>query len=364
MKIDSSSIGFTSQHASLKQHTVEETLRVWTGKQRPDFEGLNATEHRSPSSKAAISDAARQAAKTIDSVDTRADQANELSKIEDAVDHARNDPKLQVLISVVEALTGKKIRLLDTGVLAFETSDAPPSQKPASTEAAQTEQRQGWGLEYDKLESIHEAEQTSFSAQGIIRTADGKEIKFQISLEMKREFSSQSNVSIRAGDAVRKDPLVINFDGTAAQLSNTKFDFDIDSDGQTDHIAFVNSRSGFLALDKNGNGVIDDGSELFGTQSGNGFADLSAYDEDGNGWIDENDTVYAELRIWTKDAAGNDTLSTLAEHEIGALYLGNTSTPFDLKDNNNTQHGQVRSTGIYLYENGRAGTLQQIDLFV
>mgnify|MGYP000465316364 CR=1 FL=1 len=55
--------------------------------------------------------------------------------------------------------------------------------------------------------------------------------------------------------------------------------------------------SGYLALNKNGDGVINDGSELFGTASGDGFYDLSMYDEDGNGWIDENDHAYILANI-------------------------------------------------------------------
>lgn len=365
MKIESSNIGFIGQHTSVKHRVVDETLRVWVGDQRPDFEGRNGAGGLPTASQVAISDAARQAvAQTNAAVDTQASETNNVSEIDDAVDQAMMDPKLQVLISVVEAFTGQKIRLFESGKLAFEQPQSAPTQQHAPADADQAPQRQGWGLEYDRHESVRESEHTSFTAQGIIRTADGKEIKFQVSLDMKREFFSESSVSIRAGDGVRKDPLVINFEGTAAQLTDTKFDFDLDSDGHADHVSFVNSSSGFLALDKNGNGVIDDGSELFGTQSGNGFADLSAYDDDGNGWIDESDAVYVQLRIWTKDADGNDMLGTLAQHKIGALYLGNTATPFDLKDSENTQHGQIRSTGIYLYEDGRVGTLQQIDLIV
>jgi len=219
-------------------------------------------------------------------------------------------------------------------------------------------------VEYDRHETVHESEQTSFAAQGVIKTSDGKEIQFSLSAEMTREFSQETNVSIRKGDGVKKDPLVINFNGTAAQLTDTKFSFDLNSDGTAEKMPFVGAGSGFLALDKNGNGVIDNGSELFGTQSGNGFADLTAYDSDGNHWIDENDAVYSKLKIWSKDAAGKDTLSTLAQRNVGALYLGNVATPFDLKNSASDLQGQVRSSGIYLHENGSAGTLQQVDLVV
>ena len=178
---------------------------------------------------------------------------------------------------------------------------------------------------------------------------------------MSRSFITEQSINIREGDTL-KDPLVINFDGKATELTQTKFSFDIDADGQTDQISFVGSGSGFLALDKNGDGIINNGSELFGTQSGNGFSDLAAYDQDGNNWIDENDSIYNNLRIWSKDAEGNNTLVALGQKGTGAIYLGNISTPFSIKGTENNLQGQVRASGIFINENGTVGTIQQVDL--
>ncbi len=83
----------------------------------------------------------------------------------------------------------------------------------------------------------------------------------------------------------------------------------------------LKSGSGFLGLDSNNNGRIDNGKELFGTQSGDGFADLARYDSDGNGWIDEGDPVYARLKVWLKDASGADKVISLADAGVGAIYL-------------------------------------------
>ncbi len=166
------------------------------------------------------------------------------------------------------------------------------------------------------------------------------------------------------GDAVKKDPLVINFGGTAAQLTDAKFSFDLNADGKAEQISFVGAGSGFLALDKNGDGKIGNGGELFGPASGNGFQELAAYDQDKNGWIDENDAVYQKLQVWIKDAKGNDTLGALAQKNVGALYLGNIGTPFDIKNSQNQLDGQIKSSGVYLKEDGGAGTMQQIDLTI
>jgi hypothetical protein len=241
---------------------------------------------------------------------------------------------------------------------------APPGEKQkheaVATAAADQE---GWGIIYEYYESHYEQEQTNFSADGTIVTADGQEISFQARVTMSREFFSEEHLSLRAGDAL-KDPLVINFSGAAAALSDTRFAFDIDHDGATDQIHFVGPGSGFLALDRNGDEIINDGSELFGPRSGEGFAELQQFDSDGNGWIDENDAIYDRLRIWTRDEAGQSHLFSLGQKGVGAIYLEHVDTPFALKDESNNLQGQVRSTGVFISENGATGTIQQIDLAV
>jgi hypothetical protein len=180
---------------------------------------------------------------------------------------------------------------------------------------------------------------------------------------MTRAYYEERHVSLRLGDAARPvDPLVLNFSGTAAQLTDQRFAFDLDADGHTEQINFVALGSGFLVFDRNQDGTINDGRELFGPTTNDGFAELATLDEDGNGWIDENDAAFAQLQLWSRDAKGNDQLQSLAAAGIGAIALSRLSTPFDLKNHANELLGQVRNTGIFLQEDGMAGTIQQIDL--
>ena len=218
-------------------------------------------------------------------------------------------------------------------------------------------------LSYSAEEYYTEQENTLFSSVGTVRTADGREINFNVDLAMSRSFTQAYQQEMNLA-ALQKtcDPLVINFDASTATLSDQKFMFDVDADGQEDSISMLGAGSGYLALDKNGDGVINDGSELFGPQSGNGFQDLAAYDEDGNGWIDEGDSIWSKLKIWCKNPDGTDSLYTLGEKGLGAICLQNTATDFALKGNNNRDNGYIRSTGIFLYENGNVGTVQHLDL--
>jgi hypothetical protein len=156
----------------------------------------------------------------------------------------------------------------------LSSRDAQARGEAATAEiqpAAQQQERAGWGLEYDLHETDVEVEQTSFTAESVIKTVHGKELTFSYELEMERRFHSKTTVSERAGDARLNDPLVINFGGTAAQLTDTRYAFNLNADGKQDQVSWVRPNSGFPALDKNGNGTIDDGSELFGAKTGNGL---------------------------------------------------------------------------------------------
>lgn len=210
-----------------------------------------------------------------------------------------------------------------------------------------------------------ESETTSFSTAGIVKTADGREIRFGLNLEMSRSFTEyyEENYDLGVIRTSYTDPLVINLNGNIAGLSDQKFYFDLDCDGQKEEISSLNSGSGFLALDLNGDGVINDGSELFGTRSGDGFKDLAQYDSDGDGWIDEDDDVWNKLLIWAKDEEGNDKLYHLSEAGVGAICLQNAQTDFSLHSmTTNQNNGIIRNTGVFLYENGSVGTVQHLDL--
>ena len=211
---------------------------------------------------------------------------------------------------------------------------------------------------------VSESESTTFASSGMVKTQDGRSIDFNIEVSMSRAFTSQIN-TLTTQNYIKTDPLVINLDTDIGSVTDQKFLFDLDSDGDEEEISFAGKGSGFLALDKNGDGRIGDGSELFGTKSGDGFKDLAAFDEDGNGWIDENDSIYSKLKVWTKDEDGNDYLINLKDADVGAIYLDNADTQFSLKDGNNRLNGEIKKTGIYLHEStGAAGTLNHVDLAV
>lgn len=296
---------------------------------------------------------------------------------------ARNDPNLSLLIRLIETLTGRPVKLFDASQLnASGGAEAPQPAASASTGPAPAPAGAdpGFSVDYQLRATRSEYERTSVSAQGEVLTADGARIRLSLALSMERAYSETVELRLQAGAAAeRKDPLVINFDGRAAQLSDQRFEFDLDADGQSEALAMLRSGSGFLAFDRNADGRVNDGRELFGAKTGDGFGELLAFDSDGNGWIDSGDTIFGKLRVWMPDPTAPETgnrsreeeerrqggqLLTLEEAGVAAISLRPISSAFDLRGLNNSDLGQVRSTGLYLSTAATPGVVQQIDLTV
>ncbi len=362
MIISESTIFLSSQRTAFSAQARQESLTLWRGRQEAQPVGIGQGRQNSPQQLRAAIGGSQDRVNLVHSGEVRRHEVRPEDRQMSEEKEMNANLNMRLLRDLFARLTGRRFTFITPPQGHQPRTDAPaPAGAPAGGPTPQEASAGGFGLAYNYHQSHYEYEKTEFNAGGMITTADGQEIEFSVSLSMSREFSSEQNIQIRAGEAL-KDPLVLNFSGTAAQLGQRDFHFDIDADGHKDQIAFVAPGSGFLALDKNGDGVINDGRELFGALSGNGFADLAAHDRDGNLWIDENDPIYQDLRIWSRDAEGNDQLIALGMAGVGAIYLGHIATQFSLNDSNNALLGQVRQTGLALMESGLAVTVQQLDL--
>lgn len=205
---------------------------------------------------------------------------------------------------------------------------------------------------------IDEKEQTEVALNVRWTDADGELRAGGLLVAMQRELSVERHLDDQQLSKMI-DPLVLNFSGPVA-LSDQRISFDLTGGGQQESIATLASNSFYLALDKNANGAIDSGVELFGALTGNGFTELAEYDEDGNGFIDVNDSEFASLQLYRP---GDGQLIDLSSMGVEGIYLESVVSPFQLQSSTGELLGQVRQTGFFYTDQG-LGSIQHIDLAV
>ncbi|WP_264373117.1 calcium-binding protein [Pelagibius marinus] len=144
-----------------------------------------------------------------------------------------------------------------------------------------------------------------------------------------------------AGIIDANDPLALDLDGDGLEFTGLKTSdtfFDLDGDEFAEHTAWLRSDDGFLAMDRDGNGSIDDISELFGAPGVSGFSELSDLDSNGDGVIDALDTAFGDLLVWrdlNQDGLSSaDELFTLADLDIVSIDLNSTVTNTDTPSGN------------------------------
>lgn len=205
-----------------------------------------------------------------------------------------------------------------------------------------------------------ESECLNVTGCGNVTLEDGREIQFDIEMSLDR-YSVQA-VDFSLSNRPIKDPLIIDFGPELAKFTDQRFEFDLDADGEMDSMSALDQNGGILVMDHDQDGVVDDGTEVIGALSSDAFGDLRALDDDQNGWLDEQDEAYEQLRVWTWNEEGEQELLTLAEVDVGAIYLGAVEAEFSFMDDQNQQIAQQRMQSVYLKNSGEVGSARQVDL--
>lgn len=162
------------------------------------------------------------------------------------------------------------------------------------------------------------------------------------------------HVTVTNRQVNKSDPLVLDLDGDGVEVTSAEKGrmFDINGDGRTDRTAFVTGGDAFLALDRNGNGSIDDGTELFGEHHGapDGFAELSRFDDNGDLVIDTSDSVFSKLFLFD-----GGSLRRLAD--AGILSI---STVMDSENTEEINGNETVGSSSFLWEGGSSGAVSDL----
>ncbi|HET9653863.1 MAG TPA: hypothetical protein VFP72_00785 [Kineosporiaceae bacterium] len=265
--------------------------------------------------------------------------------------------KFAALIALIERLTGQKVDIIRPGDLGADRAPAATPVQPSPGGQGARPVASGPGQEITFTSTTVEVQETVVSAAASVTTADGRQLDVTLDVDLYREAARSTSLRLTSGAPEPKDPLVLAFSAAPA-LTDRRAPVDLDGDGTAESVPLLADGLAYLALDRDGDGTVTSGQELFGPGTGNGFAELAAYDADGNGWIDEADPVFSRLGLWN---GGDTPMQSLAERGVGAIGLANVASPFRL-DVSGTTAGQVRSTGLWLGEEGTAGSVHQVDV--
>jgi Ca2+-binding RTX toxin-like protein len=170
-----------------------------------------------------------------------------------------------------------------------------------------------------------------------------------------------------ADDPIPSSPIALDLDGDGVETTplESGVNFDLDGNGFAEKIGFIKSDDGLLVLDKDGDGFITNGNELFGDQTllengqraQNGFVALREFDDNADGFIDTNDTVYEQLRVWQD----HDQDGVSEENELRSLGSLNVAR----LDLSYQQSNLVDANGHPHYQQGRyidgLGGVHQMD---
>ena len=170
-----------------------------------------------------------------------------------------------------------------------------------------------------------------------------------------------------------RDPIILDLDGDGLQtvgLSGNVY-FDHDGDGVLSKTGWVGQGDALLVWDRNANGRIDSGAELFGdftplpngSLAPNGFAALAALDSNGDGVLNASDPAFAELKLWKDNTLNGQTeageLITLAEAGISALNLAPS-----LKNQNIGNGNTLVRQGSFIRSDGSTGDMGEFHLAI
>jgi len=257
-----------------------------------------------------------------------------------------NQPVTDHFLRVVGKLLDSFPELLNSFVPAFADAQAGHPARAAADFLSQI------GAATDGLSSSANVSVAASFLTEVEVMVDGGTVR----LEARVSAEVEATVSVQQADPIAID---VDGDGILKNPGAAFVPFDITGDGKPEKVQLPGSDSALLAIDSNGNGLIDGGHELFGTQRGarNGFEELAKWDHNQDGVIDLLDPVFKQILLFTDaNADGHsqpEELLSLAAAGISSLSLQYTDlTGFAESD--------LAQRSTYTNDDGSAGTMWDV----
>jgi hypothetical protein len=269
---------------------------------------------------------------------------------------------IQKLSDMIEAIGVENIRLTSDDAK-FLTEELSKLLGTSRYEASVVKNIYNWGIR-DLTQKAVEGNSVSWFINGLFNKISNAFNTFR------QLFTLTSTLPIFS-----VSPIILDLDGNGIETINVKDGayFDHGGNGFAEQTGWASSGEGFLVMDRNEDGIINDGKEFFGsetllsngTKAANGFQALVELDDNQDGKIDANDPIWSQLKIWQNDPEATDIgdpdtsgiMKTLDEIGIKAIYLDSTITNItDSSGNTETRTGNFELT------DGRTGTVSEYRL--
>ncbi|SFD04082.1 hypothetical protein [Pseudoalteromonas denitrificans] len=276
-------------------------------------------------------------------------------------------PELLQQKLILEKFFGKKINIkkqLDLKVVSHNIASENQNIAPGNqTEVVTINNKVFLSDDWLQVTQTHMREQTlNFNLKGEFGINNKNfNVDYQFNLTEKQSSISQIEVS-----AIQlKDPLIIQYGSASLSgLNGETSQIDINQDQQKDSLPMFSGNVGYLVHDKNQNGQADNGTELFGPNTGSGFNELSKLDQNNNGFIDPEDKAFDKLYIWHVNDSGDEVWIKLSDTKIEGILLNSTETPFNFFDKQNQLQAKMTHSSIALSNSGDVFGVHEIDIRV
>ena len=253
-----------------------------------------------------------------------------------------------------------------------ENTDSESEENPTSTDTAPTDETTDDTdvTDNQELPKITKEDIIKIVEEAVENTDSVEDIDTRIT-QIVRIVKEQ----VIAASAATYDPLILDLDGDGfnVELKENGTNFDLDTNSFAEKINWT-SKDGFLCLDLNGNGEVDNGGEVFGdntlladgTTARNGFEALAQYDSNGDGVIDANDEIFSQLKVWV-DADGNGESGEGELKSLAELGIESISLNYDLINGETGTEAVIGNGAVFTYTDGTSGNIGELwvsaDLF-